>query len=432
MAKVKFLLQSNKTEAPIYLRLSLGKNISYKRKIGLFVNAKNWSSATGLPKQNSPKNKNLTSKLKSLDNYIIDKLNDSNSKGDTISGNWLEHHIGLFFNRINEDDKSELLIDAIQKIIDTAEFRKNAKGGIGLSLSRVKSYMTLKKIIIAYQKNAPIKIKDVNVSFTNDFLKYMIHEKKYSQNYASKKLSDIKVVCNDAELDGIETSKQLKKIQAPARKNDNIIFLTPQELHTINKTTMPNERLENAKKWLLLGCSIGQRGGDLLALTEDNFVNRNGLEVIELKQQKTDKNVTIPVLQTTKEILKEGLPYKISIQKLNEYIKEVCKIAKIDHEIKGKLLDSESNRKATGVFPKWQLVSSHICRRSFATNQYGILPTPLIMQITAHGTEKMFLNYIGKSSLDYARQIADFYQLQAQKEKKETQLKVVKNASGDS
>ena len=51
------------------------------------------------------------------------------------------------------------------------------------------------------------------------------------------------------------------------------------------------------------------------------------------------------------------------------------------------------------------------------------------MQITAHSTEKMLLNYIGKDSLDYAQQIADFYTLQAQKEKKESNLTVVKDVS---
>ena len=75
------------------------------------------------------------------------------------------------------------------------------------------------------------------------------------------------------------------------------------------------------------------------------------------------------------------------------------------------------------------LMASHVCRRSFASNLYGILPTPLIMSITAHSTEKMLLNYIGKDSLDYAQQIADFYTLQALKKKKEPQLTVVKKAS---
>ena len=70
-------------------------------------------------------------------------------------------------------------------------------------------------------------------------------------------------------------------------------------------------------------------------------------------------------------------------------------------------------RKVEGKYEKWKLITSHVCRRSFATNQYGILPTPLIMQITGHSTEKMFLNYIGKNSYDYAKQIAQFYENQA-------------------
>ena len=185
------------------------------------------------------------------------------------------------------------------------------------------------------------------------------------------------------------------------------------------------------KKWLLLGCNIGQRGSDLLALRESNFVTRQGLDLIELKQQKTGKNVTIPVLETTKDILKEGLPYPISLQKFNDYLKIVCQEAGITEVIpgskmvsidedgnelpkdeNGKYIGKGEKRTLPGYYPKWQLISSHTCRRSFASNQYGILPTPLIMQITAHSTEKMFLNYIGKSSMDYAQAIADFYKNQ--------------------
>ena len=53
---------------------------------------------------------------------------------------------------------------------------------------------------------------------------------------------------------------------------------------------------------------------------------------------------------------------------------------------KGKLFDKITKRKVEGVYPKWKLITSHVCRRSFATNQYGILPVSLIMQITAHST----------------------------------------------
>ena len=166
-------------------------------------------------------------------------------------------------------------------------------------------------------------------------------------------------------------------------------------------------------------------------LTNDNIVHRNGLRVIELEQQKTGKNVTIPVLPEIEGIIEEGFPHKISLQKFNTYIKEVCRIAEINSLTEGKKLNPDLNRHEVGKFPKWQLVTSHICRRSFATNLYGKLPTPLIMQITAHSSEKTFYGYIGKNSYDYAQQIADFYAKQAFKSTNEPHLSVVKKVSNN-
>ena len=118
----------------------------------------------------------------------------------------------------------------------------------------------------------------------------------------------------------------------------------------------------------------------------------------------------------TQEIINKGLPYKISIQRFNDYIKEICKLAEINELIQSSKIEVIKNengvkqtRKIKGTYPKYELMASHVCRRSFATNQYGILPTPLIMQITMHSKEDTFLKYIGKTSLDFAKQIADFY-----------------------
>lgn len=436
MATIKFLLQSEAESAPIYMRLSIQRGKILYRKTGLFVNPKNWSPDKGLPKQTYSDGKNLTTDLRNVKAFVFDKLNEANSKGTEITGNWLKHQIDIFFERINESKQSELLTDAIQNIISEAPTRKNARGGIGLSKSRINSYESLKNMIIEYQGNQSFKVKDVNKGFAKDFLKHLLNTKNYQKSYALKKIADLKTVCNDAEISGIETNPQYKKIDSAKPQNDNILYLTPNELKTIAEADLFNEAHQNARKWLLLGCNLGQRGGDLLKLNETNFVNRNGLEVIELKQQKTGKNVTIPVLETTKEIIKTGLPYKISIQKFNEHIKEVCRLAKINEVVKGGLITvtkkgegNKKKRKIDGSYQKWELISSHVCRRSFATNLYGILPTPLIMQITAHSSEKMLLNYIGKDSLDYAQQIADFYTLQALKDKKETNLTVIKNAT---
>jgi len=93
--------------------------------------------------------------------------------------------------------------------------------------------------------------------------------------------------------------------------------------------------------------------------------------------------------------------------------------------------NSDGNRASIkGVYPKYELIGSHVCRRSFATNFYGKIPTPILINITGHGTEKMFLKYIGKTSYDNAYQMVKYFSKLSSKSKKEPQLEVVKTTVG--
>ena len=67
------------------------------------------------------------------------------------------------------------------------------------------------------------------------------------------------------------------------------------------------------------------------------------------------------------------------------------------------------------------LASSHSCRRSFASNFYAQreYPTPLLMSVTGHTTESMFLTYIGKKPIDYALQLAQIWSEKATEQEKQ-------------
>lgn len=448
MATLKFTLQSKKDNAPIYARLSIKRGKIIYRKTGLTINHNQWSNKTGYPKQTNPNNKNTTSELRKLENHIFEHLNKINI--DEVTGDWLRFNIDLFFKRVNEQKVSEYVADAIETYIKNAPTRKNAKGGIGLSKSRIETLKGLQRLFTQYEQKTKkrYKVKQINIPFSNSFLSFLIDELRYSKSYSLKKIDDLKTVCYAAEIYGVEVSPQLKKVVTGKPKRMLPVYLSNKELNKIKGLKILSQGLQNARKWLILGCNIGQRGSDLLNITYDNFVTRKGLLVIELEQEKGGKIVTIPVLDDVKEIYDNELPYKISIQKFNEYIKELCKLAEIKEVVRGNkicMLDEKGNiipqdekgnyikkgvkRNVEGDYPKHELVSSHICRRSFATNNYGMLPTPLIMQIMAHSTEKMFLKYIGKNSLDYAKQIADFYELQKLRNQEQPQLEVIKKAS---
>jgi integrase len=166
----------------------------------------------------------------------------------------------------------------------------------------------------------------------------------------------------------------------------------------------------------------------LLNITDKNIKEIAGVKIIELKQQKTGKLVAIPLLPEALDIIKDGLPYKISLSRFNEYIKDVCKEAGIDKLTKARIKEKKGTPHKKDTFPKWQVISSHVCRRSFATNFYGRIPTPILMNITAHGTERMFLSYIGKTTYDNAFQMVEYFNKLAPRTKEAPAMEVIRNA----
>lgn len=98
----------------------------------------------------------------------------------------------------------------------------------------------------------------------------------------------------------------------------------------------------------------------------------------------------------------------MSDQRFNEHIKTVCEVAGLTQKVHGGLV--EKTFKKYGEFPKWKLVSSHVGRRSYASNNYGIIPTPVLMLMTGHKTEAMFLEYVGKPALEQS-ELLDKYTL---------------------
>ncbi|OAH72711.1 hypothetical protein AXA65_09750 [Chryseobacterium sp. FP211-J200] len=58
---------------------------------------------------------------------------------------------------------------------------------------------------------------------------------------------------------------------------------------------------------------------------------------------------------------------------------------------------------------KWEILSSHIGRRSFASNFYGKIPTPLLMEATGHSTEQIFLRYINPIDNDRILSLSNYF-----------------------
>jgi hypothetical protein len=87
---------------------------------------------------------------------------------------------------------------------------------------------------------------------------------------------------------------------------------------------------------------------------------------------------------------------EIEHQKLNDYVKVICKLPGIIEVPTGTKLSTETNRKELGKYPKYKLIASDCFRRSFATNYYKKIPTALQIGMTEHSKESLFITYINK------------------------------------
>jgi len=439
MATIKFLLQSKSDNATIYLRLSINKDTSFKRKTGLFVNAKDWITKKGLPKQNTATNKNLTTDLEDLRNYISKQVNSANSNAELITSDWLFNAMEVFFKRASSKGQSELVICAIQDIINTANTRDNGKGGVGLSKCRINSYKRLLVLFTEFQKDKNYKVTQLDKMVFDSFKKWLLGEKEYSATYSLKKLSDLKTVCKDARSNGVEASTELNDIktkQVATYEDDmEVVILTSLEIEKIENATLTRDALVNARKWLILAVFTGQRGQSLTTRIKKENFERYGTDlVIKIRQKKGNKSVIIPVLPKVKEIYENGMPYTISLTKLNKHFKEIGKIAGLNEPTMGRIIEVDIKGKKRGVKklrPKYQYISTHIGRRSFASNHYGKIPTPIIMRVTGHSKESTFLGYINQTDDSHVDTFLDYYKAEELKEqqKEHPKLRIVKKAS---
>lgn len=414
MATIKYLLKGSGNPSTILVRFTNGRKHDFKRSTSIQCNPKHWNQEKGefrkvsTPEERDKKN----NQLQGLRSFILDSYNEDYSKGLIISSEWLNQTIRKYFNQEEETDLN-LLHSYGEYFIKNLPTRKNtAKGGkIGVAESTIKKYRSVLRKIGRYEKHLKRKIylREVNLKFEKDFINYLMEVEKYNENYTGRLITFVKTICKEAKSDGIKTHPELDKIKG-FNKKVKFVYLNEEEIEKIYEYDFKKTPyLDNARDWLIVGLYSGQRVSDFMSFNPSTVKN----EFLDFIQQKTGKQTIVPIHPRVQMIIDKyngQFPRQISEQKFNEYIKTVCEKVGLTEMVEGSKMDKDTKRKVFGKFPKHELISSHVCRRSFATNHYGKLPTGVLMSITNHSTEKMFLNYIGKTREDHAEQLRKYWE----------------------
>lgn len=305
--------------------------------------------------------------------------------------------------------------------------RKNTTGD-NIAGTTIKSYKTLFKHLQKFEieTRQRIDFDKIDFEFYTDFTHFLETDLLLAKNSISKHIRTLKTVLRESLENGYHNNGKFtsRKFAAPTELT-TAVYLNEAELKELYSLDLSdNQRLEKVRDLFIIGCFTGLRFGDLHQVTTKNIEpdpKNPGDLYLTIKQTKTGKPVTIPIPTVLRQILaKYGniLPKPISNQKTNLFLKEICQMLPVLNE-NTEIEFTKAGVKVYENYKKYDLISTHTARRSFATNAYLAGQQTLnIMAVTGHLTEKSFNRYIRVTPMEKAR-------LFKQHEEKRNHLKAV-------
>jgi len=410
MANFKIIIKDTKAKNKSALYLTArweGNNSSSPLKIptGISVHPKNWQGD------------------KTLVNYqkIVPLNANDHSTLNTRLGKKILNAQQLF-NTFEIENGCEPTRSQLSKLLEPSEkggklsffefidyFIKNAPNrmtnkGTPVTEGTIDGYKKVRRIMKAHLKHSIedktfkrvyVDFDAINMEWYDSFINYCLDVKEYSINYTGTLITNLKTILNDATDRGFNKNKMYQKRGFKVLKEEvDNIALDESELAALFNVFLPiGSSQDTARDYFLVGAWTGLRAGDFVKLKPSNFDGNR----IRTKNTKTKADVVIPINNVVRHIYNkhnENMPRPMTILYINRYIKEFA--ATIPCLRQNVTLERTILRKRVNVTKmKWQWITTHTARRSFATIMYKKnVPMKYIMAITGHKTETQFLKYI--------------------------------------
>lgn len=308
---------------------------------------------------------------------------------------------------------------------------------------------------------------EISKRFADGFITFL-EKKGIMAKTVNKQILCFRRLCNAAALD--EVNKNLVSVKVWVEKSIKddekmaAVALSEAEVDALYNMPLEGVREQVRDLWML-GFFSAQRVSDYSHFKRENFkVTPNGTHVIVFRQQKTEKDVIVPILDERVFELCEKYDYNfptLDRRTINRYIKEITRLLSksipslceqyfsllsmrerrketLFLEWKEKLSSGEKlnaedakrfrimqeyakehnsedyslyKRDVNGrvIKYKWELISTHTCRRSAITQMYDshLFDVRDLMSISGHTTLTNFETYIKRGAVEQADRIAE-------------------------
>lgn len=284
-----------------------------------------------------------------------------------------------------------------------------------------KSVFEIIKEFAVQRKMTDIPFEAVTLDFYELLRDYCFNVKKISDNYYGDVVKFLKMVMSETEALGYHNNKhyQSRRFIKPALEVDNIYLDEPKLKIIAEHDFSQKKRLDRIRDLFLIGAYSGLRFSDFNNIPAECIHEK----FLEIKTKKTRHRIVIPIHTVFRRIMaryagltNNSLPPPISDVKFNAGIKDVIKEVGEANPGFNNMVSLERHRagkREVVTKPLNEWVSSHTCRRSFATNMFKAgVPTIVIMAVTGHKTETAFLKYIKVTPTEKAEMMLSLWNKQ--------------------
>ena len=426
MSTLRFNLRKDKPDKLTKCPLELIYQVSGQRKYFLLKETKlnqiNWDTATqsaiyvnpAKAKKSLPLDLQKSSDLVILLNTEIDEINNNIARVKAeikdiekrFELDKIPYTASMIIDTLKrnatqttrKEEHRELLFDFIDKYIADHSASREA-GSLGV-------YKSIKNHLLAYQTQTKHKVRfeTIDYEFFQGFQNFLIGRTKTDANdnvspmlnntTIAKALSTLKTFLGYARKNGIKVNDGYKDFSIKREKLE-VIALNEQEfLSLLNMDLSDNKRLDQVRDIFCFSCASGLRISDMEQLKREHIKN----DEINIVVKKTKTELTVPLNSITAGILeKYNGNYKplpmISSQKLNLYIKELCKNAGIVDPIE--IVRFRGSKRESTTYPKYELIHLHTGRKTFCTLSLEKgMSAEQVMSISGHTDYKSFKRYV--------------------------------------
>ncbi|WP_310390967.1 site-specific integrase [Hymenobacter sp.] len=247
----------------------------------------------------------------------------------------------------------------------------------------------------------------ITPTFGDKFTTYLVEKVRLTDNTVSKVLARVKRFMKWAAERGLHTNTRYTQLRWALREPD-VMTLTAAEVAHLAALSLPaGGYLDNARGLFLLSCYTGLRYSDLVSIQPQHLHGTT----LRLVMQKTRDVVTVPLRAEAVVLvgqLLSGELRPVANAVLNRYLKELGQRAELASPVE--VVRYRAGKRESETLPKWQRLTCHTGRRTFATLalEQGLRPE-LVMKITGHKSWASFKRYVNITADVVSREFHKVY-----------------------